>query len=192
MEQPKLAQRGILSQLVRHALGEAFQTLLVVAAVYTLVNLALPRYIVEGRSMQPIFSGAGDERVLVNRAEYFLRDPQRGDIIVLQNPSDPKVFYIKRVIGLPHEQISMENGVVFVDGQAITEPYVLALCGNSNCTGRTWQLGADEYFVLGDNRNASLDSVSFGAVPRQLIVGRAWLHYWPPREWKLFEHYEYR
>jgi len=160
-------------------------------AIYILMNVALPRYIVEGRSMQPIFDGQGNERVMVNRVEYLFVEPQRGDIVVMENPQDTSVYYIKRLIGLPGETVTMDSGRVFIDGEQIQEPYVLQLCQKTVCDDRTWELSINEYFVLGDNRNASHDSVAIGAVERQYIIGRAWIHYWPPQDWKFFPHHNY-
>lgn len=192
-ERPKLYDRDSWMGSLQRGTTELVQTLLLAAAFYVLVNLALPRYLVEGRSMQPIFNGLGEERVVVNRLEYLITKPQRGDIVVLESPSDGSVFYIKRILGLPGETVSMDAGKVYVDGTPIDEPYVLELCSNtSRCDGKSWTLGAEDYFVLGDNRNNSHDSTAFGPIPYSLIVGRAWLHYWPPEEWKIFEHYDYQ
>jgi signal peptidase I len=190
-EKPLLKNRDTLVGSLRGALAEVVQTLLLAAGIYVLVNLALPRYLVEGRSMQPIFNGMGEERVIVNRLEYLISDPQRGDIIVLENPADHAVFYIKRILGLPGEIVTMEEGKVYIDGDPIDEPYIMELCSSSRCNDKTWTLGDDQYFVLGDNRNNSHDSTAFGPIERSLIVGRAWLHYWPPEEWKIFDHYAY-
>ncbi len=187
MSRPKLP---IQSTLYRGLL-ETLKTLLLIVGLYTLVNLALPRYMVEGRSMQPLFNGEGSERVMVNRVDYYLQSPQRGDVVVMINPNNAEEYYIKRIIGLPHETVTMDEGQVKVNGVLLNESYIPTLCQNTRCTDREWILGADEFVVLGDNRNASHDSTAFGAIPRSLIVGRAWLHYWPPDEWKIFRHHEY-
>ena len=191
LEQPEISKRSRWIAPVRRTFFELLQTVVMIVALYTVINLALPRYIVEGRSMQPVFRGEGNERVIVSRIEYFFNDPQRGDIIVLENPDDVSVYYIKRVLGLPGETVRMEDGRVYINGEAIDEPYIPDLCHSTKCTHREWVLGANEYFVLGDNRNASHDSTAFGAIDRSLIVGRAWIHYWPPEDWKLFEHFDY-
>jgi signal peptidase I len=174
------------------AINETAQTALLALALYTLINLALPRYMVEGRSMQPVFSGIGNERVLVNRLEYYLNDPERGDIVVLHNPTNHAEYYIKRLIGLPGESVQLKDGQVYIDGRALDEPYIAELCQRSRCHDQTWRLEPDQYFVLGDNRNNSYDSASFGPISRDLIIGRAWINYWPPQEWQLFEHFTYQ
>lgn len=191
-EQPTLQGKTTSGwQQFRHATKELVQTILMVVAIYTLINLALPRYMVEGRSMQPVFTGVGNERVLVNRLEYYLNDPERGDIVVLHNPTNAQEYYIKRIIGLPGEVVSLQQGEVYIDGQVLAEPYIQELCRSSRCQNQEWILAENQYFVLGDNRNNSYDSASFGPITRDLIVGRAWINYWPPQEWQLFEHFDY-
>ena len=185
-ERPQLPGRGT----ARRVMIELVQTVLMVIGIYTVVNLAIPRYAVEGKSMQPSFNGEGSERVIVSRLDYVLSDPKRGDIIVLNNPQGED-RYIKRIVGLPGEIVTMEDGQVYINGTILEEPYIMELCNRSRCNDREWLLGEDEYFVLGDNRNNCHDSVAFGAIPRSLIVGRAWIRYWPPSEWAIFEHHNY-
>lgn len=168
---------------------ESIETLLLIVAIYTLVNLATSRYVVEGQSMLPTFEG--NEYLIVNRFEYMFGDPQRGDIVIFHYPENVERDFIKRVIGIPGDLIQMQNGQVFVNGEPLTEPYVLDLCNNSNCRDREWLVGENEYFVLGDNRNASQDSTRFGPVDRSYIVGRAWIKYWPPSEWQIIQHHQY-
>lgn len=175
---------------VMRAVRETIHTLLMVIAIYTLVNLAIPRYAVEGRSMQPSFNGEGDERVIVNRLEYLLRDPERGDIIVLNNPNGND-HYIKRIIGLPGDHLQMIEGKIYINDQPLEEPYIKELCSKSHCREQDWHLGPTQYFVLGDNRNNSHDSGVFGPIDRSKIIGRAWIRYWPPEEWNIFSHYDY-
>ena len=152
-------------------------TVVMVIAIYTLVNLVAPRYIVEGSSMQPNFETG--EWIIVNRLPYLSGQPQRGDVVVLDFP-EPQEDLIKRVVGLPGETIEIHDGLVFVDGVPLDEPYI-----NSppRYTKQPVTLGADEYYVLGDNRNNSRDSHAFGPVTEDHIVGQAWLIYWPPPDW---------
>ena len=163
---------------VMRAVRETIHTLLMVIAIYTLVNLAIPRYAVEGRSMQPSFNGEGDERVIVNRLEYLLRDPERGDIIVLNNPNGTD-HYIKRIVGLPGEKLSMRNGFVLINGDSLAEPYLRP--GYRGRESGDWaRIASESYFVLGDNRTMSCDSRRWGVVPRDAIIGQAEVTYWPP------------
>jgi signal peptidase I len=182
MPRPQLLDR-------RSFLREIVETLLLIVAIYTLVNLATSRYVVEGQSMLPNFEG--NEYLIVNRFEYMFGDPQRGDIIIFHYPENPDRDFIKRVVGLPGETIRMEDGQIYIDDVPLAEPYVLDLCSRSNCEFREWVIEEDQYFVLGDNRNSSQDSTRFGPVDRDLIVGRAWVKYWPPSEWEVIEHHTY-
>lgn len=187
---PKTTPDSPRPQLGRRSFArELLETVLLIMAIYTLVNLATARFVVEGRSMLPSFEG--DEYLIVSRFDYILDEPQRGDIVVFHYPQNPERDFIKRVIGLPGEKVSMTNGQVFINDVPINEPYVLDLCSSSNCSNQEWVLGQDEYFVLGDNRNASQDSSRFGPIHRKYIVGRAWIQYWPPSRWRIINHHEY-
>ena len=166
---------------------DAVEILLLVVTIYTMVNLATSRAVVEGQSMQPnFFTG---QLVIVNRFAYFFSRPVRGDVIVLHDPKDVTQDFIKRVVGLPGETVQIKEGRVYVNGTMIDEPYIDDFC-RSGCDG-TWQLKKDEYFVLGDNRNNSFDGHSFGPLLRDLIVGEAWFRYWPPKDVGFIPHPAY-
>ncbi|NJL95672.1 MAG: signal peptidase I, partial [Anaerolineae bacterium] len=173
----------------RSLLREVLETLLLIIGIYTLVNLATARFVVEGESMVPTFQG--EEFVIVSRLDYIAGSPQRGDIVVFHYPRDADRDFIKRLIGLPGEFIQMRDGRVYVNGVLIEEPYIRAYCTSSLCRDKAWLLGEDEYFVLGDNRNESQDSTRFGAIQREHLVGRAWIKYWPPEEWGIIQHHDY-
>ncbi len=166
-------------------LREILETLLIFAVVYVLVNLLTARFIVDGSSMTPTL-GTG-QYVLVNRMAYLTGTPQRGDVIVLHSPEDSDTDLIKRLIGLPGETISIADGVVRVNDVPLHEPYL-------NTPPRyqgEWTLGAEEFFVLGDNRNNSRDSHNFGPVRREALVGQATLIYWPSQDWQIITHFDY-
>lgn len=176
----------------QRALRELLHTLIIIAGLYTFMNLALPQYMVEGGSMQPSFRGDGTERVFISRLDYMLGSPDRGEIVVLKNPDDPDgKLLIKRLVGLPGEHIQMLDGRVYINGKVIDEPYVNEYCDKSVCTDREWFLEDDQYLVLGDNRNNSLDSTRFGPVNRSMIVGHAIIQVWPPDEWQIFQPPDY-
>lgn len=157
-------------------LKEIVQTGLMMLAVYTLLNLAVPTRFVEGSSMEPNFHDG--QRLFISRFEYMLGAPARGDVVVIRNPDNPNhPDLIKRVVGLPGETVTIEFGEVYINGLRIDEPYVSALPRYSG----SFTLGSDEYFVLGDNRVNSRDSYDFGPIKRDTIVGRAWISYWPPQ-----------
>ena len=159
-------------------LRELAETALLVVAIYTFVNLTLPQYLVEGSSMEPSFHDG--QRLVVSRAAYMLGEPQRGDVVVLRNPTQANgKDLIKRIIGLPGDHILIADGRVYVNGVELDEPYVME---DPHYTGE-WYVEADQYFVLGDNRNNSRDSHYFGPIDRSLVVGRAWISLWPPESW---------
>jgi signal peptidase I len=158
---------------------EIIQLILIVALVRIGMDTFLPRYVVDGASMEPNFHTS--ERVLVDRFTMLLAGPARGDVVVLDSPRVDDELLIKRVIGLPNETITIRDGRVYVNGILLDEPYVLGYCNFGSCNGE-WHLGPDEYFVLGDNRSHSLDSHSFGPVSRSSMIGIARLRYWPLNE----------
>jgi len=160
----------------KRAIKEIIQLILIVVLLRVGIDTVLPRYIVDGASMEPSFYTA--ERVIVDRLTMVLGGPARGDVVVLDAPNADELL-IKRVIGLPGETITIRDGRVYVDGEFLEESYVREFCTYRSCNGE-WELGPDEYFVLGDNRSHSLDSHSFGPVPRAAIKGIARVRYWPP------------
>ena len=165
---------------------DVLETLLLSAALFLVINALSARVRVDGFSMKPTLQDS--EFVLVNRLAYRFGAPQRGDIVVFHFPLDPgSQDLIKRVIGLPGETISVSAGVVSVNGQPLQEPYIAA---PPLYTGE-WVVPSDSLFVLGDNRNDSSDSHSWGMLPLQEIVGKAVLIYWPFPEWKMIDHYNF-
>jgi signal peptidase I len=139
-------------------------------------------FIVSGSSMVPNYHNR--EYLVVNKLTYRFDEPQRGDVIVFKYPKDTSQYFIKRIIALPGEKVKIENGKVVVfneeypDGSALTEPYL----SNQDITfgkEETVTLGSDEFYVLGDNRLASSDSRVWGILPREDIVGTAWLRVFP-------------
>jgi signal peptidase I len=125
------------------------------------------------------------DRVIANRLVYRFHEPERGDIIVFRAPSQVKTAcglggtYIKRIVGLPGEAVSMRAGRVFIDGARLAEPYLRP--AYRGLESGSWRRSPNNgYFVLGDNRAMSCDSRRWGVVPRDAIIGRAELTYWPP------------
>lgn len=158
-------------------LWEVIQTLLMALGLYLLLNLATARVVVRGLSMYPTFKG--NEFVLVNRLAYRLGEPQRGDVVVFHPNFLSRDDYIKRIIGLPGDEIIIRGGKVYVNGQVLHEPYIAE---PPHYTGR-WVVPEGHIFVLGDNRNHSQDSHVFGPVPLDAVVGKAEFVYWPPTAW---------
>lgn len=137
-------------------------------------------FIVVGTSMEPNFSGG--EYLIVDELSYHLRDPHRGDVVIFRPPPDQKIYYIKRVIGLPNESIEIRSNKIIIKNDANPEGFELdeSYIKYQGAKNLIKKLGPDEYFVMGDNRPVSFDSRSWGAVPREDIVGRAFLRLLPP------------
>jgi signal peptidase I len=136
-------------------------------------------FVVDGESMHPTFENAN--YLIIDELTYRFESPQRGDVIVFRYPGDPKIFYIKRIIGLPGETVHINSGKVSVtktDGSILTlnEPY--AVVEDATYTLNA-SLGAAQYFVMGDNRPESSDSRVWGPVPRANIIGRVYLRLFP-------------
>ena len=138
-------------------------------------------YVVRGGSMAPSFQPG--ELLLVDRAAYRGSSPVRGDVVIACDPRDPSVRHLKRTVGLPGEQVRLAEGMLYVDGVHLPEPYLAGLPASPGLVDQTWKLGDDEYFLMGDNRARSTDSRELGPVPARLIVGRAWFRCWPLSRW---------
>jgi signal peptidase I len=130
------------------------------------------------------------DRVLVNRVVYRLHEPGRGDVVVIDSAAVGRIL-IKRVVGLPGETISVDDGALYVDGRRLDEPYVHRVNGQTEPTepfrgtGQPWSLErpykvpSGHYFLMGDNRTVSDDSRDWGPAPRREIIGEAFFTYWP-------------
>ncbi len=168
------------------ALRELAETILLTLVIFFMIRFAVENYRIEGYSMEPNFHDG--QFLLVNKVVYFLHHPQRGDVIVFHFPQNVKKNYIKRVIGLPGEKVRIQEGRLYVNDGLIDEPYPF------NHADYDWgpvTIGPDEYFVLGDNRPESSDSHFWGMLPAKLIVGKAWVSYWPPQLWGIVHEYSY-
>jgi signal peptidase I len=158
-------------------LVDVLETLILSVLLFLGINAISARIRVDGSSMEPSLHTG--EFVVVNRLAYKFGEPEHGDVVVFHFPGDPDQEYIKRVIGLPGDQVRVANGTVYLNNQAIDEPYIAA---NPRYQGN-WNVPADHLFVLGDNRNNSSDSHNWGAVPMVNVIGEAFFVYWPPPEW---------
>lgn len=141
-------------------------------------------FFVRGESMQPNFHDK--DYLIVDELSYRFHDPLRGDVIIFRFPQDPSQFYIKRIIGLPEETVEVKNGQVTILNQDHPEGFTLnEYYLDKNTPGDIKiKLDPNEYFVLGDNRDASSDSRRWGPLPKHLIIGRAWLRVWPVNDAK--------
>jgi signal peptidase I len=152
-------------------------------------------FYVKGASMEPNFFD--HEYLIIDEITYRFHQPQRGDILVFRYPQNPQEFFIKRLIGLPGEEIQIKDGSVWIysgehpEGAKLDEPYLASNTKTYSLTEDKVKLGPDEYFVLGDNRSSSKDSRSFGPVNKSFIIGRVVLRGWPFDRIKVFEGTQY-
>jgi signal peptidase I len=173
---------------------ELVQVLAISLAIIIPVRYFLVQpFYVKGASMEPSFWD--HEYLIIDELSYRFKQPQRGDIVVFRYPADPKQFFIKRIIGLPGETIEVAGGQIKIyndknpNGAVLDEK--MYLDQDYTAMTRTATLKNDEYFVLGDNRIASLDSRLFGPIKREMIVGKVWLRGWPLENWKVFDEVQY-
>ena len=138
-------------------------------------------FVVSGESMFPTFNDG--EYLIVDEISYIIGNPHRGDVIIFRYPNDTKRFFIKRIIGMPNEEIIIKNGEVIIinkenpNGFTLKEPYI----DEQFNTTTSYKTGDNEYFVLGDNRNRSSDSRIWGTLSSKLIIGRAYLRLLPTK-----------
>ena len=152
---------------------DTVETILLALVLFLAINAVSARVRVENVSMLPTLQP--EEFLLVNRVAYKLGSPHVGDIIIFHAPGVSGEDYIKRLIGLPGDTVTVSDGVVYVNGQALYEPYIAEA---PNYTG-SWEVPEGQLFVLGDNRNNSSDSHLWGFIPEEDVVGKALLIYWP-------------
>jgi len=166
--------RGIV-RLVRELLETILPALLIALLINVFVGQATR---VEGQSMEPNLHS--EQRLVVEKLSYRFHGPQRFDIVVLKMPRQGEELLIKRVIGLPGETVEIRDGQVYVDGNLLAEPFT----DQSTHPGRDNKFTVPplHIYVMGDNRDRSNDSRSFGPVPIDDVIGRAWLSYWPPEQ----------
>jgi signal peptidase I len=171
---------GLLGELrhwIRDVVFAALTAVLIVVFVVQPVK-------VEGTSMQPhLFD---QERIFVNKFVYHVAEIHRGDIIVFWYPRDPGKSFIKRVVGLPGEEVAIRGGTVYVDGASLREPYLRREYFDPTSFGPI-VVSSGHYFVLGDHRNSSNDSRNWGLVPGENIFGKAIFRYWPISKFGLIE-----
>jgi signal peptidase I len=165
------AAKSFWGDLARDVVGTILPAVLIALLIHVFLAQATRVY---GQSMQPNLHT--DERLVVEKLSYRFHGPRRGDVVVLRDPSGGSELLIKRVIGLPGERVTIADGRVFIDGVELNEPY---LDQETEGSGRSWLVPPLQVFVMGDNRQASRDSRSFGTIGRDQIIGRALFRYWP-------------
>jgi signal peptidase I len=149
---------------------------------------------VKGNSMYPNFEHG--EFLLTDKLTYRFKEPQRGEVIVFKAPVDSRFDYIKRIIALPGETVVVKNGILLINNEKLNESYLpedfSTRSGKFLKEGQPITLSLSEYLVMGDNRNHSSDSRDWGTVPRENIVGRVWLRYWPLDKFGRIRNEEYQ
>lgn len=163
-----------------HLWRDMLETIALTFLMFLVLRFAIQNFNIDGTSMEPNLHNA--ELVLVDKLTYFFHPPARGDIIVFVAPPEPTQDYVKRVIGLPGDTITVRGTTIIVDGVTLHESYIAPQNqgtppGTHPITDQV--VPPNDYFVLGDNRAVSSDSRIWGFVPRQNIIGRAALVYWP-------------
>ena len=171
----KRRERGSFTALL---LADLCRSALVLAALHIFVfNFSLVR----GSSMQPnIHDG---DRLVVDKVSYALGDVDRFDVVILACPKDPRVDYVKRVVGLPGDRITFVDGTLHVNEMPVLEPF--AHVDDSECHG-SWTVPDGKYFVVGDNRPVSSDSREGWFVARDFIRGKVRACFWPVSRWRVF------
>ena len=176
----------------KSSLRELLEMILYIGVVLVITFLIITfvgqRTHVSGDSMKNTLSH-GDQ-LIVDKITYRFRDPVRYDIIVFPYQYEENTFYIKRIIGLPGETVQIADGEIFINGEVLMESYGREVIQDPGTAAEPIRLGEDEYFVLGDNRNASSDSrePSVGVIHRNDIVGRAWIRIWPLNKAGILKH----
>lgn len=159
---------------------EIIETIVLTVLMFLVIRLAVQNFNIQGMSMEPTLHD--QELILVDKWSYLFHAPARGDIIVFIAPPEPSQDYIKRIIGVPGDTITIRDTTVIVDGVTLKETYI-----DPNRQGNPYAyktisnmiVPPNDYWVMGDNRIGSRDSRDFGFVPRANIIGRAALVYWP-------------
>ncbi|GAC1478643.1 MAG: signal peptidase I [Candidatus Dormibacteria bacterium] len=161
-------------------LRDTLEIVFLALVLYVVIQYAVQTVHVLGSSMAGTLHD--NDLLVASKISYKLHDPQRGDIIVFKPPNEDSRDFIKRVIALPGDKIRITNSVVFINGQVLREPYLPEKWTYNNnwpADGQDKLVPADQYFVMGDNRNHSSDSRSFGFVERDAILGKAEVRIWP-------------
>jgi signal peptidase I len=183
----EIAERPSRWESIRSTTRDLFETLLLTLIIFLLIRTVVQNFRIEGSSMEPNLHAG--QYLIVNKFTYrWLHPPERGDIIVFEYPRAPNRDFIKRVIGLPGEKVEIRQGRVYINDQPLEEPYLPKL-GSYSWGAQV--VDEEQYFVLGDNRNNSSDSHTWGTLPEDNIVGKAWISYWPPQHWGLIRNSHY-
>ena len=159
-------------------------TVILAAGIYFLLQFTIQSSVVIGSSMEPNFQDG--QWIIVSKVSYKLHDPERGDVVVLDPPTSNQMDYIKRIVGLPGDTVEIKDGQVLINGSPIDEPYIEY---PPDYIYKEQKVPEGQYFVLGDYRPISVDSHLGWMLPRENIIGKAWLCIWPPSDLKVIPGY---
>lgn len=179
MENENIPAKSKFKEFLRDGLDLLKFAIMALAIVIPIRMWIAQPFVVSGESMYPTFHDG--EYLIVDEISYITGNEKRGDVAIFRYPNDKKRFFIKRIIGLPNEKIFINKGIITIinkenpEGIIMTEPYI----NETSFTGGEYTTEDDEYFVMGDNRNKSLDSRSWGVLPKKLMIGRAYLRLLP-------------
>lgn len=167
-----------------HPLSEIIRFALIAILIVVPIRMFIAQpFIVSGASMDNTFQDG--QYLIVDQVSYYFEDPERGDVVIFRPPNRPDDFFIKRIIGVPGDTVTIEENEVIITneeypkGYVLDEPYIREEM-TTNTPRQPWILGENQYFVMGDNRNFSQDSRVFGILSKSAIKGRAWLRLFPP------------
>ncbi|HEY1348391.1 MAG TPA: signal peptidase I [Ktedonobacteraceae bacterium] len=167
-----------------HLAREIVETIALTILIFLAIHFTVQNYQISGPSMQNTLHSS--QFVLVNKVAYLFHPPERGDVIVFHEPDQPDRDLIKRVIGLPGDTLKLDGNNIWVNGTQLHEPYITQ---RNNPAAEMVTVPSNDYFVMGDNRPVSEDSRYFGSVPKDYIVGKAILVYWPLSQWQMLNTY---
>jgi len=190
----KQNKKGILKKSLFFVLEIIKIVIISLAIIIPIRYFLIQPFFVNGASMEPQFHDG--EYIIVDELSYRFQKPQRGEVIVFKYPKMPSQYYIKRIIGLPNEKIKIDQGKIIIFNDQNPNGFLLDESDYIFTTTKTAfsleiKLNEKEYFVLGDNRQASSDSRTWGPLPENFIIGRTWIRAWPLDKIDVFKKPEY-
>lgn len=178
-----------MKEIIKEILSTSIYILFVLLITFLILTFVGQRTRVNGSSMEPTLSN--ENQLIVDKLSYRFSNPKRFDIIVFPYLYEENTYYIKRIIGLPGETVLVDGeGSIYINGEILDETYGLEVILDAGRASVPITLGADEYFVMGDNRNDSRDSRydDVGNIQRSQIIGKAWIRIWPFNEFGPLKH----
>lgn len=184
----KKESKKAIKSVTREIISMIIYLIIVLLLTYLIVHYVGQRTQVSGSSME--YTLSDKDNLIVDKITYRFTDPQRFDIIVFPFQHGGETYYIKRIIGLPGETVRVSGGKIYINGEVLEESYGKEIIQSGGIAETDIVLADDEYFVMGDNRNASSDSrdPNVGNIKREDIIGRAWLRIWPLKDIGILRH----